>query len=323
MRFAPMLIAAAVVGLPASRATAGPPAAEALFQEGRQLLEAGQVDEACLRLAESYSQEPASGTLLNLARCHQTQGKIATAWAEYRAAARLSRAQGREDRARAAEEQASALEPKLSRLKLRMSEPPAGLKVLTDADVLGEGGFGVAIPIDPGHHNVTASAKGYKTWTTTIDIREAESRELVIPALELEAVAPEPVAIEAAPPAPKPTPPPERVAPTGLGKQRTAALITGGVGVVGVVVGSIFGVQSIVKHDRAAPNCPDSVCANEYWIGVQTDAHTAGNVSTAFFAIGGVGLAAAAVLWFTGKPSQAASTQLRLGMGSIVVRRVW
>src|SRR5436189_4245413 len=103
MRVEPMVIAAALMGLSA-RAIAGPPAAEALFQEGRQLLEAGQVDEACLRLAESYWQEPASGTLLNLARCHQAQGKIATAWAEYAAAARLSRAQGREDRARAAEE---------------------------------------------------------------------------------------------------------------------------------------------------------------------------------------------------------------------------
>ena len=136
MRFARMLIAAAMVGLPTSRATAGPPAAEALFQEGRQLLEAGQIDEACLRLAESYWQEPASGTLLNLARCHQAQGKIATAWAEYAAAARLSRAQGREDRARAAEEQAAALKPRLSRLNLRMSEPPAGLKVLIDSGSL-------------------------------------------------------------------------------------------------------------------------------------------------------------------------------------------
>src|SRR5215831_6937990 len=227
MRFAPMLIAAAMVGLSASRATAGPAAAEALFQEGRQLLEAGRVDEACLRLAESYSLEPASGTLLNLARCHETQGKIATAWAEYTSAARLSRAQGREDRARAAEERASALEPKLSRLKLRMSEPPAGLKVLTDAEALGEGGLGVAIPIDPGHHNVTASAKGYKTWTTTIDVKEAESREVVIPALELEPIAPEPVAVNAPPIGPTSATPPETIAPTGLSTQRTVALVTG------------------------------------------------------------------------------------------------
>src|SRR6266481_7047249 len=111
MRLLPTLIAAAMVGLSTSRARAGPTAAEGLFQEGRQLLEEGHVDEACLRLAESYWQEPASGTLLNLARCHQTQGKIATAWAEYAAAARLSRAQGREVRARAAAERYSVSLP--------------------------------------------------------------------------------------------------------------------------------------------------------------------------------------------------------------------
>src|SRR5260370_9287967 len=116
-----------------------------------------------------------------------------------------------------------------------MSEPPAGLKVLTDTDGLGEGGLGVAVPIDPGHHNIPASAKGYKTWTTAIDVKEAESREIVIPALELETLAPEPLAVEAPPPAPKPTAPPETIAPTGLGTQRTAALVAGGVGVVGVV----------------------------------------------------------------------------------------
>src|SRR5437762_8395146 len=99
MKLAPTLIAAALVGLPASRTRAGSPAAEALFEEGRQLLEGGHVDEACLKLKESYAQEAASGTLLNLALCHQIQGKMATAWAEFGATARLSRVQGREDRA--------------------------------------------------------------------------------------------------------------------------------------------------------------------------------------------------------------------------------
>jgi hypothetical protein len=101
------------------------------------------------------------------------------------------------------------------------------------------------------------------------------------------------------------------------------ALVAGGVGVVGVVVGSVFGIQSMAKHDRAALHCPGFVCTDPYWFGVQTEAHTAGNVSTAFFAIGGVGLATAAVLWFTGKPSRTASTQLQFGMGSVVVRRAW
>jgi hypothetical protein len=322
MRFAPMLIAAALVGLPASRAMAGSPAAEALFQEGRQLLEGGHVDEACLKLAESLVQERTSGTMLNLALCHQIQGKIATAWAEYGATVRLARVQGREDRARAAEERAAALEPKLARLKLQMPQPPAGLKVLTDEDALGEGGLGVAIPIDAGSHNITASAKGFKTWTTTITLKEAESRELVIPALEPEPVAPEPVAVVAPPPrAPEPVAPPKPIAPTGLGAQRTAAIVAGGVGVAGVVVGSIFGLQSMSKHNQAATYCNGSECTDQ-GINFQTEAQTAGTLSTVFFVVGGVGVATAAVLWFTGKPS-GGSTQLSFGLGSAAIRGSW
>src|SRR5215471_2500246 len=67
------------------------PAAEALFQEGRRLLSEGQTDEACARFAGSFAIEASSGTLLNLASCHEKQDKTATAWAEYRAAARLAR----------------------------------------------------------------------------------------------------------------------------------------------------------------------------------------------------------------------------------------
>src|SRR5262249_18506399 len=83
----------------ASVAWAVSPAAEAMFQEGKRLLSEGQTAEACARFASSFAIEASSGTLLNLALCHETQGKTATAWAEYRAAARLARSQGRDDRA--------------------------------------------------------------------------------------------------------------------------------------------------------------------------------------------------------------------------------
>ncbi|HZO13795.1 MAG TPA: hypothetical protein VFB62_11075 [Polyangiaceae bacterium] len=50
-------------------------AAESLFQEGQAAMEAGKLDIACAKLAESLELERAVGTLLNLARCHELSGK--------------------------------------------------------------------------------------------------------------------------------------------------------------------------------------------------------------------------------------------------------
>ena len=180
--------AATLLAIVSTSARAVSPAAEALFQEGRRLLAAGQTDEACARLAESYAAEASSGTLLNLALCHEKQGKTATAWAEYRGAARLARNQGREDRAGAADDKVAMLEAKLPRLTSIPAKPVPGLKIATEDGTLGEGGLGVAVPVDPGSHKVTVSAPGYRPWATTLEMKEGEQRTLEIPELEAEPV---------------------------------------------------------------------------------------------------------------------------------------
>jgi hypothetical protein len=54
-------------------------------------------------------------------------------------------------------------------------------------------------------------------------------------------------------------------------------------------------------------------------------ARTSGNISTVAFIAGGVGLGAAAVLWFVplGRAGQPAATELGLGLGSVRVRGTW
>lgn len=67
--------------------------AQAHFDEGRALLARGAIAAACPKFVESYQLEPALGTLLNLALCHEAQGRLASAWAEFndaRKAARVS-----------------------------------------------------------------------------------------------------------------------------------------------------------------------------------------------------------------------------------------
>jgi hypothetical protein len=188
-----------------SSARAVLPAAVTLFQEGRRLMATGDTAQACASFAKSYALEASSGILLNLALCHETEGRTATAWAEYRSAARLARNQGREDRAMAADTRAAALEPRLARLTVVLVTPLPGLEVAGENGPISEHDMGVSVPIDPGFHQVRASAPGRRPWTTALEIKEGEQRTLEIPALEVEAK-----------PTPMPEVPPGKEAPPAL-----------------------------------------------------------------------------------------------------------
>jgi hypothetical protein len=184
-----LAVVAVLVLTSATIARAESPAEEA-FQEGRRLLAAGQIDQACASFAKSYDMVASSGTLLNLALCHEKQGKTATAWNEYRAAARLARNQGREDRASFADESANALEANLARISITAVEAVPGLHVATEAGPLGEGGLKVEVPIDPGSHKVTATAPGYLAWSATVQVKEGQQLTVQIPKLEPEPLLP-------------------------------------------------------------------------------------------------------------------------------------
>src|SRR6185503_4280485 len=118
------LVALASAGLVARHSRAGDNAlAETLFQEGKALMREGNFEAACPKLAESFQQDPASGTLLALAVCRERKGELASAWATYTEVAGRSHDEGKKDREAAAREKAASLETRLSWLELLV--PPA------------------------------------------------------------------------------------------------------------------------------------------------------------------------------------------------------
>src|SRR6185312_7978700 len=72
-------------------------AAEALFRNGKELRAKQDYAHACPKLEESFRLDPATGTLLALAICHERQGRIASAWGEYVDVASRSKLEQRPD----------------------------------------------------------------------------------------------------------------------------------------------------------------------------------------------------------------------------------
>ena len=163
-------------------------AAEVLFQTGKRLLEQRQLAEACPKLAESFRLDPATGTLLALAMCHEAEGKIATAWAEYGDVADRAKREGRPDRQEAARQWKAVLEPKLSLLTIVVPEVVAalpGLVVARDGVTLGRPSWFTPVPVDPGRHVIAVTAPRKQRWQEVIDV-DAEGERLVVTVGSLE-----------------------------------------------------------------------------------------------------------------------------------------
>jgi hypothetical protein len=167
---------------------------------------------------------------------------------------------------------------------------------------------GVPLQIDPGSHTFTFERTGQPPVTRKLLIRAGEKNRS------------EPVSFGA----PAPTP----VAETrhGLGTQKIAALVAGGVGVVGLALGATFGVLAISQKSTAEGVCGGSSCPSMAGSNDWSTAATSGNVSTAMFIVGGIAAGGAAVLWFTAPKAiggAGASTKVAFGPDGVKLVGTW
>lgn len=312
----------------AQDATAG---AVMAYDQAEALMAQGRIAEACPRYAESQRLDPQLGTLLHLAECLERNGQTASAWAKFREAAELAEKKG-DPRQAVAKERADALAPRLSRLTIHVAQTP-NLQIERDAVPIGQTQWGTAVPTDPGLHRITASAPGYQLWSGLVEVRaDASTAVINVPQLQAQGA----VAVAAVPPAPPPPvqpaqaqPPPaapkeEEAEPVG----RWPAVLVGVVGLAGIGFGTAFGLRSMSLKDQSGEHCVNNLCDPE-GVTLKDDAISAGNVSTVGFVIGGIGLAAATVLWFTLPTSKdadkkAAAPRLRVGLGSaMTLEQTW
>jgi hypothetical protein len=246
--------------------------ADALFEEGRQLLEQKRLPEACAKLERSFQLAPRLGTMLNLGACYELRGQLAHAIAIYERAATLARQTGRTDREQVALDYAAALEAKVGKLVVVTQETSPELVTQVDGETIStRSGL---VPLDPGRRRLVARVPGRLPFETTVDVVAGKNTTVTIPKLALE------------------TPPPPR--PASDDRARTWILV-GGVGltVVGAGVGTFFGLRAKAKKDDSG--CDASGCTAQ-GLDLYDQARTAGTISTVAFAAAGVSLAATLAL---------------------------
>ena len=291
-------------------------AAEALFQDARQLMQDGKFAEACPKLVDSNKLDPAVGTLLYLGECYEKNGQSASAWATFQAAAESAHKAAQPERARVASDRASALLAKLSKITITVAAQArtAGLEVKRDGTDVGEATWGVGVPVDPGEHVIVAKAPGKKDWSQTVRVEpDGKIAAVEIPALE-DAPTAQPQAVGTGPTAvAQPFPTDAKLdqgpSPSHGNSQRVIAFVAGGVGVLGLAAGTVFGLEAKSKENQSATDCSPSAPTqcNQAGVDLRHQGHNAATLSNVGFTVGVVGLLGGAALYFTA-PSHSTPT---------------
>ena len=314
----------ALVAVPHVALAADPPksdptaAAHTLFYEGRTLMQQNRFAEACAKLEESMRLGPGLGTQFNLADCHEHLGKVSSAWAGFMSVAAAAKAANQPDREKLARKRAQALEGRLPKLVIEVNGAPAGLEVKRDGIEVGYPAWGMALPVDPGTHRITATAAGKGTWETTVATTEGKTARVSVPR-DL------PPASGVAATAPAPAPAPVSGLPSSESEavntttttasdfpapiieqngavQRTAGWVAAGAGVVGLGIGAGFGLSSLSKRNDSRSHCVGNQCDPDGFA-LRNDAIRNGNVATVATIIGGAAIAGGIVLVLTAPKS--------------------
>jgi hypothetical protein len=163
--------------------------------------------------------------------------------------------------------------------------------------------------IDPGEHVFVFEQAGQAPVEKRLVLREGERdrREEVV-------IGPAPPPVGNPPPAPAPPP------AGGWTPQRTLAVVGGGLGLVGVGLGTSWGLYAISSQNREKSDCPSpSSCNHPQASEDYTTARQDATASTVAFVAGAAFLAAGAVLWFTAPSVRVAPAASARGGGLLLV----
>lgn len=261
-------------------------AAQALFDNARKSMDAGDFAHACPMFESSQKLDPQWGTQFNLAACYDKAGKAASAWITYQEAGAASVAAGRPEWAEKAKEKSAAIEARVAKVTINPVTQYAGFEVRRDGVVVAAGAFNVPLPIDSGEHVIEAIAPHKNKWRTKLKVADGQNLKVKIPPLTDEADT-SAVQTEEDDSVPPPLPPDAKPSSDG-NTQRILAYTGFGIAGASVIVGSVFGFLAMSRQSDAQPLCrTDRVCTSAGASFIST-AQTYATLSTVLFVAAGV-----------------------------------
>jgi hypothetical protein len=258
-------------------------------------------------LAESYRLEPLPGVLFTWATSELRAGRLASAATHYddflKAVARLPAAEraAQEERRRSAEHERAQILPELPYLTVVVSASVRqNSSVLRDGVPILPSAQGVEVPVDPGEHVIVFVAPDGARTEQRVVLAKREHKTIVLGfanAREAERAA-APIATAALPPAEHQTSP--------------WVYVTGGVGVAGILTGSIAGLMALRDKSIVDGDCNGPACSTERGKGAADAARTEAAVSTVGFGVGLAGLVSSVIIYFVDTPrAEARTTQAK------------
>jgi hypothetical protein len=247
-------------------------AADVLFRDGRARMESGDYPHACGLFAESMRIEPSLGALFNLAACEEAVGKRVAAWEHY--GQLLERMTTSDERYPIAAAHRLALDRSMAWLTVTLSPScPPGTRITRDGIELEGPSFGLALPLDPGSHEIVVLAPGHDPRLYTFAVDRGDHRAMSV----------EPGVLDT------------RVAhdPPVVG------YVMGGLGLAALTAGAVLGVRALQRQSDGDADCSGSVCRDAAGVQAYADARNLAVATDVTLGIGvGAVIAGAYLVWF-------------------------
>lgn len=266
-------------------------AARQLGAEGVALAHEGRCVEAIDRLTRAEQLYHAPTILVELGYCRCEQGQLVDGTEDLNRVARENLGANpppafvdAQARARSMLEKYS---PKLAKLVITVQAPPgAQFEVAVDGKAVSSALLGVPRPSDPGERKVTVTGNGFKPAEQSVTLAEGGQGEVAL-TLEVAEVA---VVVPPEEEDPLPLPPPvkDTQPPAHEEPNRVPMYVSYGVGAVGLVAGTVFGLSALNDKSDLDSRCRDGRCPE----GSQDDIdgmNRNANIASIGFAVGVLG----------------------------------